>query len=208
MHVGKQIHEFRTDPETPYEWIKKEQNWLEKANQNIIDRTAELDKRIETELVKSKSSMTEEDIVAAKAEYQTVAKGYKNALKMVVDIPGYDAEDFANVTPLKTLAGGTSGAATGTRRVRLSSLTVNGVPVSVQKTAKDGSVSESFTFTNAAQWIAKDSGKKVQPSELSGACFAEAKTTDISELTSVKFAYTPVESDKNYIVEVVPAKSA
>ena len=51
--VGKQIHEFRTDPETPYEWIKKEQNWLEKANQNIIDRTAELDKRIETELVKS-----------------------------------------------------------------------------------------------------------------------------------------------------------
>ncbi len=119
--VGKKVHEFRSDPETPYEWIRKEQVWLEKANQNILDRTAELDKRIEAELVKSEDAMSAEDIVAAKAEYATVAKGYKNALKMVVDIPGYNADDFADVTPLKTLAGGTSGAATGTRRVRLAS---------------------------------------------------------------------------------------
>lgn len=208
VDVGKAIFEIRedtTNTDRP-EWLKTGQEWLEKAAQNIENRVKELNERIAKELVKA-SEMTDDDYKLKVEEYKGYVKSHKLALNMVVNIPGYDARYYNDALPLKTLAGGTSGATTGTLRKRVAHMTINGKPVFVVKTdKKDGTKSESYSFTVGAAFIADDSKVKVLPSDLSSACFAAAGTSEISTLNEVKYAFTPVGSDKTYMVVVIPAK--
>lgn len=204
VNVGKVVHEIRKDEDTPHAWIKEYQQWLDKAQAAIEKKTKEVDERIKSELV-SASEMSDEVYEAKKNEYAELKKGAANALKLAAALPGYSEDLFADLPALITLSGGTSGAATGTKRPRLSHLTVDGNEVFTVKKSDDGSESKSFTFTAAAAQISKDSGTKVAPSDLSAAAFAAAGTDDLSTVTSVEFNYSAGEKD--YSIVAVPAQS-
>lgn len=204
VNVGKVVHEIRTDPETEIEWVKEFQEWLAKANAAIEAKTKAIDERIKAEKVKA-SEMSDEVYEAKKAEYATLKKGATDAQKLAANLPGYDPAVFADLPALLTLSGGTSGAATGTKRPRLSNLTVNGEEVFVLKDVKDSDEKvKSYTFTAAAAHISKDSGVKVQPSDLSAAAFAAAGTDDLSTVNDVEFNYSA--NGKEYSITAVPAQ--
>ena len=205
VNVNKVTHELRTDPETTVDWIKDFQTWLEKAQAAIEDRTNKVNERIKSELV-SASEMSDEVYEQKKAQYAELKKAAQNAQKLAAALPGYAPEVFSDVPALITLSGGTSGAATGTKRPRLSNLTVNGEEVFTLKDVKDSDEKvKSYTFTAAAAHISKDAEAKVQPSDLSAAAFAAAGTDDLSTVTDVEFNYSV--NGKEYTITAIPAQS-
>jgi hypothetical protein len=202
VNVGKVVHEIRKDEATTDERVKSFQKNMEKANAQIEKWTKEIDEYIKTELVQT-STMTDEVYEAKKAEYAELKKGINAALKLAANLPGYTDETFKGVTPLQTLSGGTSGAATGTKRPRLASLTIDGEEVFTTKETDEGQV-KSYTFTAAAAHLStKDN--KVNPSDLSAAAFAAAGTDDLSTVNDVEFVYSA--NGKDYAFTVIPQQS-
>jgi hypothetical protein len=204
VNVGKVVHEIRKDENTTDETVKAFQTKLEKANAQIEKWTAEVDEYIKANLVQA-SSMSDEEYEKAKAEYAELKKGATAAQKLAANLPGYDAATFSDLPSLMTLSGGTSGSATGTKRPRLASLTINGDEVYTEKETDEGKV-KSFTFTHAAEVISKESGQKVKPSDLSAAAFEAAGTDDLSTVNDVEFNYSVGE--KEYALVVIPQQSA
>lgn len=204
VNVGKVVHEIRKDEATEVPWVKEFQAWLDKAQAAIEDRTKKIDERIKAELVKA-SEMSDEVYEAKKAEYAELKKGAQAAQKLAAALPGYSPEVFADLPSLMTLSGGTSGAATGTKRPRLASLTINGEDTFTEKETDEGKV-KSYTFTHAADVISKDAGTKVKPSDLSAAAFEAAGTDDLSTVNDVEFNYSA--NGKEYALTVIPQQSA
>lgn len=204
VNVNKVVHEVRKDENTTDEKVKAYQEWLEKANAQINKKTEEIDNYIKENLVQA-SSMSDEEYEKAKAEYAELKKSATAAQKLAQALPGYSEDVFSDVPKLMTLSGGTSGAATGTKRPRLASLTINGEEAFTEKETDEGTV-KSFTFTHAAEVISKASGQKVKPSDLSGAAFEAAGTDDLSTVTSVEYNYSVDGTD--YAIVAIPAQSA
>ena len=205
VDVGKAIHDFRKDPETQDEKIKKYQKNIEKAEATMEAWTKEIDSYIKENLVKT-SEMSDEVYEAKKTEYGELKKSATAAQKWAVNIPGYATTTFDDMPDLITLSGGTAGASTGTVRPRLSFLSIDGVECFVEKTAKDGTKAKSYTFTNAAAVIAKASKGKVSPSDLSAAALEAAKVDNLSKVNDVEFSYSV--NGNNYMVKAIPAKAA
>lgn len=202
VNVGKVVHEIRKDENTTDERVKAFQKNMEKASAQIEKWTKEIDEYIKTELVQT-SSMTDEAYEAKKAEYAELKKGINAALKLAANLPGYvEGETFKSVTPLQTLSGGTSGAATGTKRPRLASLTIDGEEIFTVKKTDEGDV-KSYTFTAAAAHLSTKE-HKVNPSDLSAAAFAAAGTDDLSTVNDVEFVYSV--GDKDFSFTVIPAQ--
>lgn len=199
VNVGKVVHEIRKDENATDEKVVKYQKDMEKAAAQIEKWTKEIDEYIKANLVQT-SSMSDEAYEAKKTEYAELKKGINNALKLAAGLPGYSEEVFKDLPALVTLSGGTSGSATGTKRPRLASLTIDGEEVFTIKETDEGKV-KSFTFTAAA---AKLSTKehKVNPSDLSAAAFAAAGTDDLSTVNDVEFNYSV--NGKDYAFVVVP----
>lgn len=197
VNVGKVVHEIRKDENTTDEKVKKYQENMEKAAAQIEKWTQDIDAYIKENLVQA-STMTDEVYEAKKAEYAELKKGINAALKLAANLPGYSDETFKDLPALITLSGGTSGAATGTKRPRLASLTIDGEEVFTLKETDEGKV-KSFTFTAAAAKLStKD--HKVNPSDLSAAAFAAAGTDDLSTVNDVEFVYSVNGKDYNFVV--------
>ena len=206
VNVGKVVAEIRKDENTTDETVKKYQVWEEKALATLEEKRKAIDEYIKTNLVKA-SEMSDEVFEAKKSEYGEHKKNYNNAVKMAKMLPGYSDDVFSDVPALLTLSGGTSSASgTGPRRPRLASISVNGEDIFVEKKGEDGEVTHSATFTAAAAYISKDSGTKVQPSQLSSAAFEAAGTEDLSTVNDVEFNFS-VEG-KDYAIHAIPVQSA
>jgi hypothetical protein len=201
--VNKVVHEIVKDEETTDEKVRAYQERMAKANEQIEKWTAEIVEYAKNNLV-SASQMSDEEFEAAKAEYAELKKSIKSTLSLAANLPGYSAETFADVPALQTLSGGTSSGATGTKRPRLAEITVNGEPAFTVKGEGD-EATKAYTFTAAAAVISKDSGVKVQPSDLSKAAFETAGTDDLSTVHAVEFNYSA--NGKDYAVVAIPAAS-
>jgi uncharacterized protein YhaN len=203
VNVNKVVHEIRKDEATTDTKVKAYQERMAKAQEQIEKWTSEVDEYIKTNLV-SASSMSDEVYEAKKTKYAELKKSIKNTLSLAASLPGYSAELFTDVPALQTLSGGTSaGGSTGTKRPRLAEITVNGTPTFTVKNEGKEDESKAYTFTAAAAHISKDSGVKVQPSDLSAAAFAAAGSDDLSSVTSVEFNYSA--GDKEYALVAIPA---
>jgi len=206
VNVGKVVHEIRQDENTTDAEVKKYQEWYAKAEAAMEDRRKKIDEHIKTNLVKA-SEMSDEVYEAKKAEYTELKKGAQSAQKLAALIPGFSPEIFSDLPALQTLSGGTAGGTTGTKRPRLSFLSVDGEEVFVtKKDEKEGTESKSYTFTNAAAFISKKAGTKVSPSDLSAAAFEAAKTDDLSTVNDVEYSYSV--DGQSFMVKVIPAQTA
>jgi hypothetical protein len=201
VNVNKVVHEILADEAATDEKVKAWQEWDAKAAAAREKRRSEIEAHVKENLVAS-SSMSDEVYEAKKAEYSELKKSINSTKSLAANLPGYSEEVFSDLPALQTLSGGTAGSATGTKRPRLSSLTINGEEVYTEKKNDDDTVSKSFTFTAAANHISKDAGTKVQPSDLSGAAFEAAKTDDLSTVASVDFNYSV--NGKEYNLVVIP----
>lgn len=211
VDVKKFVHDIRKDENVTDDKVKAFQVRLAKMEQQMLKEQTEIDDYIKTTLVK-KSGMSDEVYEAEKAKYTELKKQAKAAQTLSAQIPGYTEGVFADIPPLKTLAGGTAGATTGIARPRLSFLSIaevkdgkvgTAVECFVMKKAKDGTESKSYTFTNAASVLAKQAKGKVSPSDLSAAALKEAKTDNLSSVTSVEFGYSV--NGSTYILVAIPS---
>jgi hypothetical protein len=209
---NKLIHEVRETNEDIPE-IVEFREWVNKAQLAIEKRTAAIDQLIvERGLVDTAPV----DVPAETENYKTVAAQVKAMLSTLKMLPG--GEDAAkNLPELKSLPGvrkssGTSGGGTGTRRPRLSAITVdyqdgNG-PVDVFETKVDEQTKESHNVANLTVLSKVLSSKfktKIEVKGLQDELFAAAKTDDLSSLDGkpVEFPVTiPGEGDTSTIVLV------
>lgn len=194
IDVNKTVHEMRTTAETEDEVILKYRKQIDSLEKKQEELTKAVVEHIKASL--PKSEMSDEEFDKAKKDYDNLKKAIGSTKKLSANLPGYSEEIFKDLPELKTLAGNTAGTGTGTKRPRLSFLSINDEPISTKKEvkAKDGTVSEvdSYTFTLAAEHINKVDGvkDKVKPSDLSAVAFETAGTDDLSTVDGVEFNYS------------------
>jgi hypothetical protein len=209
VNVGKVVHEIRKDEATTDAKVKAFQTWLEKASKAINDRTAEVDAYIKSDLV-SASSMSDEDFEAKKESFKLLKSNIRDAMRLAKSQPGYADTLFTDVPALLSLSTGketnTGSGATGTRRPRLVSISVNGTDLFTEKDGK-----RIATFSQAAAFMSKDSSVKVTASDLSGAAYATVGSDNLADQTSVSFTHTVTDKDSktwSYSVVAIPSQTA
>ena len=203
VNVGKVVSEIRKESDDPE--VVKFREWKEKVEAALEEKTKAIEDDIKARLVPT-SKMSEETYELKKAEYKELKKKSDSTLKLSKDLAGYSDEYFKDIPELVTLAGGTAGAATGTKRPRLAHLTIDGAECFIMKPNKDGQMEKSYTFTNAAAVISKATKVKLNPSELSAAAMESAKTDDLSTVNEVDFFFSV--GDKNFRIVANPAQAA
>jgi hypothetical protein len=204
----KQVHVLRetSDDET----VVKFRQWY--ANHEAVgeEAVATIDAHIKATLLQSAPEIDADDV---KAKYQTA----KSQVKVATDalkVLGFE-DALSEVPALNTLSGRTAGTSAGKgsggKKPRLVSITVDGKDVSVEKDNNDGTKGRQATFTAAAQYMSKQSGTKVNVSDLQSAAFSSAGTDDFSTLNGkeISFYFEAGENDKrhNFHVVAVPRDS-
>jgi len=192
-NVNATIAEIRNTSED--ERIVAFREWKEKVEAALLAKELEVDHIIKAEFIESEPV----DIDAVKAAHKELV-GKAKALRTV--LTQFAGEAAIHKLPeLKSLSGRavSAGAGTGSKRPRLQSVTVKGVPVFSTKKEEDGTTTQVASFTVLAQWLsAKERGGiKVEPKTLQEAAFAAAGTDDLSTLAGrpVSFAVTVGEGD-------------
>lgn len=214
VNVGKVVHEIRKDDKTSDAKVKAFQVWLEKASAAINEKTAEIDTHIKEHLV-TQSVMDDETFEAKKVAYKQLKSNIHDAQKLAKGQPGYTETLFAELPALLSLSTGKetgSGAgSTGTKRPRLTDLTINGESIfSEKKNEKDGTVTRSYTFTAGALWISKDSSVKVTASDLSSAAFETVGSDNLSDATSVEYEFSVTDKKDvthKYSIVAIPSQT-
>lgn len=214
VNVGKVVHEFRNDETTTDETIKAFQEFKEKANKIILEKTTEVDNYIKANLV-AESAMSDDEYKAKEAEYKTLVENMRDALNMARGRKEYSADDFADLPALLSLKSGkekSESSAGGVKRPRLTEISINGTPCFLVKTdPKSKETYKSYTFNHAASFITKDvkdSKVKVTATDLSSAAFEVVGTDNLADQTSIEFTFTVTDSKDvlhSYDVLVIPA---
>ena len=200
VNVGKVVHDLRNDDATEYAWIKEYQDWKDKADAAIAAKTAEVDAKIKAELV-NVSEMTDEEFEVEKVKYKSFKTSVREAMDLASKQTGFDESLFADLPALLSLSTGKetgtgNAGTTGIKRPKLSHITVNGVERFSEKPPKgDGTVERSYTFTNAALFISKDSGVKVSASDLSSVAYEVVGSDNLGDVTSISFTHTVTDKD-------------
>lgn len=218
VNVGKVVHEIRKDDTTEDKQVKAFQVWLEKASKAINDKTAEVDAYIKGNLVQG-SSMSDKDFEAKKAEYKLLVSNIRDAERLAKSQPGYEAQwpEMSKDTPaLLSLSTGKEKSAvtgsTGTRRPRLVSISVNGKDLFTEKTDKKTNTTVRVaTFSQAATHMTAESKVKVTASDLSAVAYAEVKSDNLADQTSVEFIHTVTDKAGkvwSFTVVAIPAQTA
>lgn len=175
------------------EWRSKVEAQIAEAQARIDAKTAEVREYIEAHL-----DASDTDPEAVKARY---LEARQDATKMRSGLVGFfgdeavaalmEAEKIEEITNLR---GTNRKGATGIKRPRLESATVNGEAVS-----KDGKVS----FTLLGQYVSKTFGK-ASGNDLKDAAFAAAGTNDLSTVTEpVNYTFTLADG-KQIQISVTP----
>jgi hypothetical protein len=211
VDVNKLTHEMRDDVNTDDEVIKAFQTQLAKLDERREAMINKVTEHIKANLPKSEMS---DDVYKVKSEkYAELRKAIKSTEKLAANIPGFSADVLKDVPVLKTLTGATAGAGTGTKRPRLSFLSMDGEEIFVLKDGKDenGNKTEvkSYTFTLAAERINKAiKGAGVKPSDLSAAAFTAAGSEDLSNGVEFNYSVSANGTTKDYAFKVSQAASA
>ena len=203
VNVGKVVSEIRKESDDPA--VVKYRERADKIEAELDRMAKEIEADIKARLVPT-SKMSEEVYEAKKLEWKELKKKADNTLKLAKDLPGYEEKYFEGVTPVKTLAGGTVGTTSGTKRPRLAFLSIDGAECFTMKKKEDGTEEKSYTFTNAALVISKAAKVKVSPSDLSAAAMEAAKTDDLSTVNEVEFSYSV--NGQGYMIKANPAQAS
>lgn len=202
--TGNLVADIRTDESTADPTVKAFQEWLEKVQSAIENKTAEINEHIKANLMPSREDV---DVDALKTQYNELRKVIREGLGWVKSIGG----DISDVPDLKSLRGGSSSAAggNGPRRPRVNDILVNGESIAQDvRNAKTGKVERKANFTFAAAAISKAADAKVEVSDLQSAAFEAAKTDDLKSLNGEPFSfnYNVGEGDKvkTFDVKVYP----
>lgn len=203
----KLIHQIRDEDETTDEVIIRFREALAKLDAKREEIIANATEHVKKNL--PKSEMSDEVFEAKKKEYDELKKAVTSTQKLAKNVPGYTDDVFKDVPKLLSLSGGTTG--TGTKRPRLSFLTIDGEEVFTMKKVKndDGSEEEvkSYTFTTAAEYInEKVKGAKVKPSDLSAEAFATLGSDDLSG-GKVEFTYSLNNGESQFAFVVIGSSS-
>lgn len=212
-NANKLIHEVRNTSEDPE--IVAFRTWIEKANAQILKRELEIDQYIKDAGLVDVAPV---DIESETTNYNSLATQIKGMLGALKTIPG--SEDVLGSIPeLKPIPGkrkasSTSSSSTGTRRPRLSSITVSGIdgsnPVDVYENVKqeDGSTKTVTNMTVLSKWLtANTEGKpSVNVQDLQSSLFAAAKTEDLSTLDGKPIEFPVIVGDAHYLVTATPNK--
>lgn len=217
---NKLIHEVRetSDDET----IAKFRSWFDQANARIEAEVAKINQYIVDQGLVSTAVV---DVPAETQNYKDLATNIKAMQSTVKTLLGNDDEKFKalELPELKSLPGvrksggsSTSGGGTGTRRPRLSAITVdygdgNVVDVYETKPGENGQPERhSATLTLLAKTLSEKFKTKVEVSSLQGELFAAANTDDLSTLEGKPVTF-PVtikgEGDTSTIVNVTATPS-
>jgi len=211
VDVNKLTHDMRTDPNTEDEVIKAFQTQLARLDAKREEMISKVTEHIKANL--PKSEMTDEVYKVKSEKYAELRKGIKSTEKLAANIPGYSDEVLKDIPVLKTLTGATAGAGTGTKRPRLSFLSMDGEEIFVMKDGKDeaGNKTEvkSYTFTLAAEKINKAvKGAGVKPSDLSAAAFEANGSEDLSGGVEFNYSVSANGTTKDYAFKVSQAATS
>lgn len=193
-NVNATIAEVRNTSDDPR--IVAFREWKAQADAAILAKENEIDAIIKAELV----SVEPIDLEKIKAEHKSIVTKARDLEKALKSVVGEAA--VVNLPTLKSLSGRAVSASGGSggKRPRIQSIVVDGVEVYEEVEDKDkagnklGTKSHVASFTVLARWMGskEQTGVKVDVSSLQQACFAAAKTDDLSSLDGkpVSFPYT------------------
>lgn len=142
------------------------------------------------------------DVEAEKNTYKDAAAKAKEARKFFVMMGGKEA-DLPAIVGLR--GSSSTGAQSGIKRPRLSSVTCDGKTVQGEIKQGDGTIKITHTFTDLAKFLKSESGEKVSGSDLQALAFEAAGTEDLSSKAGQEVSFTTTLKDHTYTVVVTPA---
>jgi hypothetical protein len=214
---NKLIHEVRETSDD--EQIAKFRNWFDQANARIEAEIKKIDQYIVDQGMVSTATV---DVPTETENYKALATNIKAMQSTVKTLLGYDDEKFKalELPELKSLPGvrksggsSSSGGGTGTRRPRLSAISVdygNGDVADIYET-KPGENGQpdrhSATLTLLGKTLSDKFKTKVEVSSLQSELFAAANTDDLSTLEGkpVTFPVTIKGDDNTSTIVTVTA---
>lgn len=185
-NTAKQIKDFREDPETEDETIRKFQSDHAKVLAKLEEITVKVNDYIKSELLGS-VSWTDEQTEAKRKEHKAYKSAAMEAFKAVAQMNKILSLPEPELPEILTFSGSTAktGAGTGTRRLRFDRVEVNG------ETVKN--------LSAVAQKIKSASGVAVSAKDLQEAVFKAANSDDmdvIASLGDVSFEWSETDKDK------------
>jgi len=208
-NVSALVHEVRDKVETSDETILSYREWLDAANNEILNRQKEVEQYIiDNNLVDTEPV----DVDAETAKYKTLAEQVKAFRKVLDTIPG-GKEALEDLPNMISISGRSGGGSTGPRP-RIQAIKVDGEDVFRDVKQKDGSYKRESNFTTLSLFLKKTfKGSDVQVKDLQENAFAAAGTQDFNTLNGspFEFSYTvnfgteDKPESKNIMVQVTPA---
>lgn len=199
---GGLVHELAFEDETVTDkTVLAFREWVNKLDAAREAKVEEVYAYIKANLMSTEAV----DVEALTEQYKALKDQIKSGVNYVkVADPNFTEETLADVPELVSLRGGTvstSGTKGETKRPRIAQIWVNGEPIN-GKGPKGQTVSN---LTTLAQYMAKDSGTKVEVKDLQMNAFAAAGTDDFKTLNGNVFEFSVNAGDKSYSVKVQPA---
>ena len=208
-NVSALVHEVRDKVETQDANILAYREWLDAANNEILNRQ----KQVEEYIIENNLVDTEPvDVDAETTKYKTIADQVKAFRKVLEQIPG-GKEAAESLPTMISLSGRGGGGATGPRP-RIQNIQVDGEDVFRNVKQKYETYKRESNFTTLSLFLKKTfKGSDVQVKELQEAAFAAAGTNDFNSLNGKPFSFaftvnygTEAEpQSKNIMVEVTPS---
>ena len=181
---AKQIKEYREDPETTDETVRKFQQDTAKIYAKLEELTVKVNDHIKSVL--GTATWSDETTEAKRKEYKEYKSAATEAFKAVANMNKILGLPEPEMPELLTFSGSTAkgGSGTGTRRLRFDRVEVNGEVVK--------------NLSAVAQKIKSASGATVSAKDLQSAVFETAKSDDmdvIASLGDVTFQWTETDKD-------------
>lgn len=187
---AKMIHEIREESDDPRLVAYRDKR--EKQEAVMLKMREEADK-IAAEL-SGVATLTDEQVAEKEAAYQDHAKAGKGAAGLIKRMVGDDnVPELPDLLRFKS-GKASSGAGTGTRRLRFDEVRLNGEVVK--------------NLSAVSSRIKKDTGNVVTAADLQEVLFKEGGTDDIYKLNGVEFGVTETDADgktHTYTVQVFKA---
>lgn len=156
--------------------------WLERAEAQIEKKRSEIDNYIRESLGLS-GAWTEDEVKAKRAEHKTLRDEIKELRSVVEGMAKFTGESLPELPDVLNFSGTVStGGATGTRRLRLDKVEVNGKEVD--------------NLSAVASLIKRESGKPVATADLQKVIFEKAGTDDVSKFPNdINFEWSETDSE-------------
>ena len=205
------VHEMRDSAPTDDEEILAFRKWRAEVDEAILAAEAKVEARIKALGLVEIDNIDEDKV---KAEYKDIAdrlKGLRSSTARFITDESV-AEAVFNSWPALIAAPGTRvssggiGKGAGVEKARIAKILVGDTEIFEDVDGKDGEVTRKVTLTILTNWLSKDSGTKVEGSQVREALLSSGNVSSVKELNGrpVTFAFTA--GDKTYpSITVTPA---